>query len=289
MPLYELIIIVILLLIMLWSARAWWHVRYEKRLMASASKEIKTAAGIQHKLLILDINLTPISLLIGIIAMATFAYMAVHSAFPQQQGVAILIAIAILVGSYFILDDLVTWRTKRVESTLVDAMDTMLSALQAGSSSLQAISTAASLTKGPIKSELNEIVTRFSSGYDARQAVNRLLNRYNTEGTRLFAQSLVARHQTGSDFQAMLQAVNQLMRQRMQQYNYIKSQMSGTRYAALFCGLLPYVLIPLFLTQEPAWFEPLLQHPNGANYLSIALLLQLLGFFWLRKVLRASL
>ena len=288
MPWYEVIVLVVLLAVMLVCARAWWFADVQPK-QQELEPQTKLTSGIRQKLRLLDINLAPISVLIGILTLSICAYMAIHTAFPQHQSIAVIMALAILISSYFVLDDLVTWRIKRVETELVDAMDTMHSSLQAGLSPLQAISTAASLAKGPLKAELTEIVTRLSSGYDASQSVNRLVNRYNTEGTRLFAQALVARHQTGSDFNAMLQAVTKLMRQRIQQYQFINSQMSGTRYAAFFCGLMPYVLIPLFVSQEQHWFAPLLDHPNGANFLSTALLLQIIGFFWLRKVLKANL
>ncbi|GGP75901.1 type II secretion system F family protein [Shewanella ulleungensis] len=286
MPWYEWLILLVLIIVMIICAKEWWQDSNLKKSWSATSS--KNASGLQHKLRLLDINLAPISVILGIISLSVCTYVAINYAFPKQQGIAIIMALAIMLSSYFLLDDLVTWRTKKVETELVDAMDTMHSSLQAGLSPLQAISTAANLAKGVLKSELTEVVTRLSSGYDASQAVHRLVSRYNTEGTRLFAQALVARHQTGSDFSAMLQAVSQLMRQRIEQYQYINSQMSATRYAAIFCGLMPYALIPLFISQEQQWFTPLLEHPNGANFLSTALFLQIVGFFWLRKVLKAN-
>ncbi len=283
---YEWLILIVLIIVMIICAKEWLQGSELKS--ACSSPTSKSVSVFQQKLRLLEINLAPVSVILGIISLSVCTFIVINSAFPKQQGIAIIMALAIMLSSYFLLDDLVTWRTKKVETELVDAMDTMHSSLQAGLSPIQAISTAANLAKGPLKTELTEVVTRLSSGYDASQSVHRLVSRYNTEGTRLFAQALVARHQTGNDFSAMLRAVSQLMRQRIEQYQYINSQMSATRYAAIFCGLLPYALIPLFMSQEQQWFSPLIEHPNGANFLSTALFLQIIGFFWLRKVLKAN-
>jgi tight adherence protein B len=152
MPWYEVIVLVVLLAVMLVCARAWWFADVQPK-QQELEPQTKLTSGIRQKLRLLDINLAPISVLIGILTLSICAYMAIHTAFPQHQSIAVIMALAILISSYFVLDDLVTWRIKRVETELVDAMDTMHSSLQAGLSPLQAISTAASLAKGPLKAE----------------------------------------------------------------------------------------------------------------------------------------
>ncbi len=244
--------------------------------------------SMHYKLKLLDINLAPFFLYVGIVLLSLCAFLLITISFPDQRAVAIIAAGAVMLGSYFILNDLVGWRIKQLEYQLIDAMDTMHSAMQAGLPINQAIATANTLTKGSLKLELAEVIRRLKLGYDDTTAMNRLLTRYNCEGTRLFAQTFIARQQTGSNIHATLQAVTLLLRQRQQQYQQVASKLSGTRYAAIFCGAMPYVLIPLFLAEQPDWFTPLLQHPKGATYISTALILQLLGFIGLRKVLRTT-
>jgi Flp pilus assembly protein TadB len=69
----------------------------------------------------------------------------------------------------------------------------------------------------------------------------------------------------------------------------LKAKLSGTKYAALFSGVLPYALVPLFNYTDPTWFDPLLNNPNGMAFITVAVLCQLFGFLWLRLSLRVTL
>lgn len=283
----ELIALVCLLLSMLIAARLLWQQRNTQHAELTNAHTPQTDS-LNYKLAVLDINLAPLFVFSGVALFAFSAFLLIDTNFAQQRAVAFIAAATILLGSYLLLNDLVSWRIKQLEHHLIDAMDTMNSAMRSGLSITQAISTATTLTKGSLQRELKEISKRLEMGVDDTTAINRLVTRYNCEGTRLFAQAFIGRQQSDSNLNFMLPALAKLLRARQQQYQQVRSKLSGTRYAALFCGALPYALIPLFSSEQPDWFEPLLQHPNGATYLATALILQVLGFIALRKVLRTS-
>ncbi len=270
-----------------WLIAPWLSDQEEQHTDARLFESPKTST-LERWLQTLGISLAPWMFVVGVLMIAALAFSLMLTAFPRHLPVAFIASLGVILLCFYGLADLAAWRLRRLEVALVDALDTMRASLHAGLPARQALQTAAQSVQQPLKDELNEVLARLDLGYSAERALARLTNRYNTEGTRLFAQVLIARHQTGSDLAAMLTSVAQLMQERIRQRMTIAGQLSGTRYAAIFSGLLPYAVVPLFLWQEPDWFHALLNHPMGASYLAGALLMQILGFLWLRKILRVN-
>ncbi len=207
----------------------------------------------------------------------------------MSPQLAMLVAAGFLVLFVMLLHDLAGRRSRRFESQLLDALELMSAALQGGLPPRQSLRAAAQGAQGAVRAELEEIVKRLDLGLTVEQALRRMGTRYENEGVRLFSQALIAKWHSGGDFAALLKAVNELIRDRIKLRTQIEGQLSGARYAAIFSGALPYILIPLFLWRQPGWFESLFAHPRGATLLVGAGLLQLIGFLWLRRVLRVRL
>nr|WP_243748682.1 type II secretion system F family protein [Pseudomaricurvus alcaniphilus] len=232
----------------------------------------------------------PLSLIIACTLMlALFVISLFLTLLPEYFALAVIAAFAVLVIAFVTIGDLASWRIRRVETGLAECLNTIRASLVAGFPPRQAIEVAAQSTSEPLKAELGEVASRLKLGLSADQSVSRMLTRYNSEGTRLFAQSLIAHYQSGSNYAAMLASVSQLMHERIRQRAVVVGQLSGARYAAIFSGLLPYLLIPLLLWQSPSWFDSLLNHPHGITYLGTAVVLQIVGVLWLRKILRSEL
>lgn len=190
---------------------------------------------------------------------------------------------------FLALADLNAMRSRNFEAKLIESLDLMNAALLGGLPPRQALLVAADTSKGKVKAELLEIVNRLDLGLSVEASVRRMNHRYDGEGVRLFTQALIAKWHSGSDFCALLQAVSELIRDRIKLRLLVSGQLSSARYAAIFSGVLPYLLVPLFLWRQPQWFETLLAHPQGLTFLTGAALMQVFGFFWLRQILRVKL
>ena len=58
------------------------------------------------------------------------------------------------------------------------------------------------------------------------------------------------------------------------------------RYSAILLAVLPYAVIPFVIWKQPAWIDTLFYHPLGPKLLLAAVFLQVLGLFWMRRILR---
>lgn len=236
----------------------------------------------------LNLDIKPAMLITLLSTTSVCVFLSFLEIFPERPWIASAAAIACLLMTLFVLNDLGLWLRRRFEINLVDAMDLIHAASAGGLAPRHALLVAARASTKSVQSEFTDLVMRLDYGLSVEKAVEPLLYRYNTEGVRLFAQALIAKWHSGSDFGLMLKSVGDLMRDQIKLRQRIIEQLSGARYAAVFTGLLPYLLVPLFLWKQPDWFAPLHNNPNGPSYLLGAIFLQLFAYLWLRRLLRTE-
>lgn len=180
-------------------------------------------------------------------------------------------------------------RSWRFETRLVDAVDLFVGALEAGENPIPALASAANGAREPVRGELREVVARLRAGAPLETAVAPLLLRYDSEGVRVFTQTLRAKWAVGGDLAPVMRAVNQTLRQRLTLRRELRSHLAGAQLSALLVALLPYALLPIFYWRRPEALEAIWSHPLGPTLLVGAILLQLLGLVWLRRLLRMEL
>ncbi|MBA6352527.1 type II secretion system F family protein [Colwellia sp. BRX8-3] len=274
------------LLVMLIIVLHWF--RESKRGNANFSYAVKSKpdSSLYNHLQTLNLNLPPALVIAGIAIVAFAIFMLLLEIFPKHIPLAAIAGMAVTVFCFNSISDMAKMKIKRVEKGLAEAMDMMKAALTSGQSPHQAIALAAQSGQGTVKHQLTEMLGRLDMGCSPEQAINHLTTKYNCIATRLFAQVIIARYQSGSDLTFMLDSVNRIVRDRQRHQLQIDTHLSGTRYAAILCGGLPYILIPILLWQQPDWFDTLLKHPSGPTYLGGALFLQFTGYLWLRRISR---
>ncbi len=219
---------------------------------------------------------------------ALVVYLVVVAINPLAWWIGLLLS---LLAVYLLWTAIRGWgrrRAQRFEVRLVDAIDTMIGGLLAGENTTQAMATAAEAAQEPVRTELEEAVNRLSVGMSMREALSRMVDRYDSEGVRIFAQTLIARSQTGGDLAPVLRSVNRLIRERIRMRQRLHSYLIGARASAIAMALLPYLVIAFIYWQRPGWFDSLMNDAVGFRLLLFAVILQVLGFLWLRRIMRVE-
>jgi len=195
-------------------------------------------------------------------------------------------------GLYLPWTTLVGWakrRSHRFEQRLIDAIDLMTATLQSGGTLTQALRAAGAASEPPLRGEFEEAVRRLTLGMPVDRAFRRMAERYDGEGVRLFVLTLAAKQQVGGDLTPVLRALNETLRDRSRQQRQVRAQLAGTRVSAFVVAALPYVLVPLLWWLLPEWFVILIRHPLGPPLLFVAVLVQIAGLLWLRRILSREL
>jgi Flp pilus assembly protein TadB len=162
----------------------------------------------------------------------------------------------------------------------------MVGSLEAGENPTQAFASAAEASRSLVRREFREVARRLTLGMHIRRALRRIIEGYDSEGVRLFTQTLIAKWEVGGDLIPIVESVARVIRERLKVSLHLKSQLAGARISSVMIALIPYALVPFFLWQRPESLERLLDHPLGPTLLTLAVLLQIIGFLWLRRLLR---
>ncbi|HEX6900174.1 MAG TPA: type II secretion system F family protein [Thermoanaerobaculia bacterium] len=180
-------------------------------------------------------------------------------------------------------------RAARFESGLSDALGFMVGSLEAGENPLQAFASAAEASTGAVRKELAEVANRLRFGMSIQRALRPVVEGYDSEGVRLFAQSVAAKWQAGGDLVPILQSVARVVRERLAVRLHLRSHLAGARVVAVMIAALPYAVIPVYLWRMPSLIERLVNHPLGPSLLTFAVMLQVVGWLWLGRILRVEL
>lgn len=180
-------------------------------------------------------------------------------------------------------------RSLRFEALLTEAIDLMVASLYAGGNLNQAFRSAGAVADQPIRGEFDEVDRRLGLGLPLNRAFGRMIEGFDGEGVRLFAQTLMAKSQAGGDLAPVLRSLNETLRDRARQQRQVQAQLSGVRLSAIAISVLPYLFAPLLAWMRPDWFRPLFAHPLGAPMMVFALMLQLIGILWIWRVLSREL
>lgn len=250
------------------------------------AEEERQQPRLKRYLRVIKLEIEPLMFVVVIGMIALVVFLVFLELFPNGYLPALLAAMALIIFSFSLLKDISLWRARRFETHLVDAIDLVQAALHSGENPRDAIKTTADASKGQVKTEFDELLKRLDLGLPIEQATSRMVSLYDTEGVRLFTQILVAKWNMGGDLLLMLGSINRVIRDRLKLRLKIMSQLSGARYSLLFVALIPYLLIPVFLWKEPNWINTLTSHRLGPTFLLTAVLLQIAGFFWMRRILR---
>lgn len=289
---FETILFFMLLLIMLYAASQLFLGRHSEGELAAEwqAEENKGTedSGLQKSLRTLKLEIEPLVFVAAVGMIAIVVFLLFLELFPDAVMLAVLAAVALVFFAFSLLGDLAKWRARRFETGLVDAIDLLQAALQSGATPLDSLRTAADVSKGALKLEFDELSKRLELGMSIEKATSRMVGRYDSEGVRLFTQVLIAKWNAGGDLLLLLRSVNRIIRDRLKLRLKVMGQLAGARYALLFVAIIPYLVIPAFLWKEPGWLNILKDHPLGPTFLLGAVLLQVVGFFWMRRILRTD-
>lgn len=232
----------------------------------------------------------PLSLfLLAFLVFGALVFVGIWLTLPRLPVAALLIALLAMYITWMVVVEWGRLRGRRFESQLVDAVDHMASAVTAGENPTQALTSAGAACEGAVRVELEAAVNRLDMGMNIWQALARMAERYDSEGTRIFTQALATKWSAGGDMAPVLRTIARVMRERIRLHLRRRAELTGAQVTALALGIVPYLLIPYIAWLRPVWIQTLTLHPLGPTLVVGAIALQIVGLLWLRRIVRIEL
>jgi tight adherence protein B len=240
----------------------------------------------------LDLDRAHISLRVGEYLMMRIFMAALLFAIPlllargQVVGLAVAIPLA-LVG--FMLPALYLTIKKRrrlhaIDRQLVEGLSHIANSIRAGFAMLQAIDAAAQRLQPPLSEEFSRLVADVRLGASLEDALTAMGNRVGSYDLDMVITAIMIQRSTGGNLSEVLDNVAETIRERDRIRGEIRVLTAQMRFAAWVLSLWPVVLAAIFFLLNPDLMSNLWTEAAGIVLLVIAGILQLLGFFTIRRI-----
>jgi tight adherence protein B len=177
------------------------------------------------------------------------------------------------------------WR-RRVALQLPDALSSWAGLLRAGQSSQQALVQVGQRQPAPLGNELRLVLGELRMGVPVEVAFAALRERAGVPDLRLLSTLLATQRELGGNLAESLQRLSDLLRGRLLMEARIASLTAQGRMQGVVVGVLPLLLLAVLYVMERDAMEVLHTTWQGWSALAAIALLEVLGFFLIRRIVR---
>jgi Flp pilus assembly protein TadB len=169
---------------------------------------------------------------------------------------------------------------------LGEAVVTVAAAVRAGMSLRQAVAEAAEGAEPPLRGELGSVVNRLETGEPLDAALSRLDGSLGLSDAALLVNALAVHRRTGGDLPALLDEIARVIRLRLEDRRAVRALTVQARSSGVVLAVLPVAFVALLSGTGGDGLGAFYRTPAGAFLLAAALILQALGFAWMRRIVR---
>lgn len=175
-------------------------------------------------------------------------------------------------------------RNFKFDKQLPDFLLALAGSLKAGASLQQSLQNIVGHAKGPVAEEFGLLLREQRLGLSFTQGLLKLQTRMPTESCALVVSALRIATQTGGSLAATLENIAYTLNARNHWLARVKALTAQGRMQSLIMALLPFVLLFVLYYLEPQAMSLLWQTWYGWVVMSMIILLEALGIFWIYKI-----
>jgi len=193
------------------------------------------------------------------------------------------------VGGSFPIAYLSFRRSKRMrafEEQFPEALDLLSRALRAGHAFQSAMGMVADELKEPVGPEFKKTFDQQNFGLPLRDALVQLSERMPILDVRFFVTAVLIQRDTGGNLSEILDNLAHVVRERFKVKRQVRVHTAHGRFTALVLLSLPPALAIVLRYINPEHMEVLFTDKLGRQMLITVMIMQVVGFIWIRKVIR---
>ncbi|MDR7928715.1 type II secretion system F family protein [Acidithiobacillus thiooxidans] len=175
-------------------------------------------------------------------------------------------------------------RLDRLHAQLPDALMMLASGLRSGANLQQAMEGLSRDLSPPISQELGLVVREQRLGAAFEDAIDLLAERIPSPDVQLVASALRISREVGGSLADTVARLGETIRKRLMMEQKIKSLTAQGRLQGIVMTALPALIILALLQIEPQAMGALFSTTQGWAVLAVAILCEILGYFWIRKI-----
>jgi tight adherence protein B len=199
---------------------------------------------------------------------------------------SLLFGIVALVTPFAYLKYIIWKRLRKFLEQMPDGLDMISQSLQAGQGLTQAMVYVAKEMPDPIGTEFSVFIEEVNLGLPLNDALKKFEERMSIPEVRLFNTALLVQREIGGSLAELLTKLANIIRDRFRIERLIKSLTAQNRMSAWTVSAIPPFLAVFMFMREPEMMNDMLVHPMGRTMLVAALVLEIIGIFVFRKIIK---
>ncbi|MBN2473592.1 MAG: type II secretion system F family protein [Pirellulales bacterium] len=197
----------------------------------------------------------------------------------------VLVCLFLLSAPWYLLRRMAEKHRQRIEDQLADAMVTLANAVRAGLSLAQSMEILASQCPKPINAEFHQIVAEYKMGKPLEQTLLEAKERLKSENFALFAAAVLASHESGGRLNETVERIAQSVLELQRLERKVLSETAQARRSAIYMALAPAFILIVYYFVDPINTRLLFTEPAGHLLLAVALVLNVIAYFWAHFIL----
>jgi tight adherence protein B len=231
------------------------------------------------------VNVTPTAIVLMSLVAAAAAWVAVSA----LVRVPFAPAGAALVGGFLPYGWLLhrrSSRLKRFEEQFPEALDLLSRAIRAGHAFQTAMGMVGDELPPPVGPEFKKTFDRQNFGLPLRDALNELSERVAILDVRFFVTAVLIQRDTGGNLSEILDNLAHVVRERFKIRRQIRVHTAHGRFTGYVLLALPAALAVALSIINPTHMELLFREHMGQMMIMGAIVMQTIGFIWIRQVIK---
>ena len=246
-----------------------------------------TAAGSRLGRLIQQSGVQTTPSAVALASVACAGAMALIAAVLVRMPIAIGLAGAAGLGIPFAwLAHRRTARLKQFEEQFPEALDLLSRAIRAGHAFQTAMGMVADELPAPVGAEFKQTFERQNFGLPLGDTMNELAERVPLLDVRFFVTAVAIQRETGGNLAEILDNLASVVRERFKILRQVRVHTAHGRFSGYVLLALPAALAVVLSFLSMEHMRPLFQERMGHLMLIGAIVMQAIGFVWIRRVIR---
>jgi len=175
-------------------------------------------------------------------------------------------------------------RLGQFEEMLPESIDLVGRALRAGHPLSAGFKMAADDGAEPVAGEFRRVFEEQRFGLPLQDSLLGMADRIDLVDVRILVTAILIQREVGGNLAEILDNLSAVVRARFTIRRQIRVYTAQGRLTGYLLALLPFMLFGILYTINPEYMSVLFTDPIGKILVGVALVMQLAGFFWIRKI-----
>jgi tight adherence protein B len=215
------------------------------------------------------------------IALAAITHVVVHF----TPALLVTIPLGALLPVFFLIQRRSS-RLKTFEEQFPDALDLVSRAIRAGHAFQAAVGMAADELQAPVGPEFKKVFDQQNFGLPVRDALNALAERVPLVDVKFFVTAVAIQRDTGGNLAEILDNLAYVVRERFKILRQVRVHTAHGRITGFVLLALPAFLAVALSVINAEHMKPLFEERMGHMLIAGTIGLQIIGFFWIRHVVK---